>query len=36
LSGVERGQRNLTLQTIEGMAAMLEIEPLKLLQAPDR
>ncbi|HEX3735303.1 MAG TPA: helix-turn-helix transcriptional regulator [Solirubrobacterales bacterium] len=36
LSGVERGQRNLTLQTVEGMAAVLEIEPLKLLQVSDR
>lgn len=33
LSGVERGQRNLTLQTIEGMAAQLEIEPISLLEA---
>jgi transcriptional regulator with XRE-family HTH domain len=31
LGGVERGERNLTLKSIERIAAILELEPLVLL-----
>jgi transcriptional regulator with XRE-family HTH domain len=36
MGGVERGERNLTLKSVERMAAQLEIEPLVLLQAVER
>lgn len=29
---VERGERNLTLKTLEKIAAFLDVDPLKLLQ----
>jgi transcriptional regulator with XRE-family HTH domain len=35
LGGVERGERNLTLKSVEGIADKLEVDPLDLLQAPD-
>lgn len=31
MGGVERGERNLTLQTLEKMADILNVEPLSLL-----
>ncbi|MFD6516377.1 helix-turn-helix domain-containing protein [Rhodococcus sp. NPDC060176] len=31
MGGVERGERNLTLQTLERMADILNVEPLSLL-----
>lgn len=30
IGAVERGERNLTLQTIEGMAQLLEVSPVAL------
>jgi hypothetical protein len=33
MGGVERGERNLTLKSVEKIAAKLELEPLVLLQA---
>lgn len=36
MGGVERGERNLTLKSVERIAEQLELEPLALLQAsPD-
>ncbi len=32
---IERGERNLSLQSVEKIAAKLEIEPVLLLQATD-
>lgn len=32
MGSVERGERNLTLQTLEKMAEVLEVDPLALLQ----
>lgn len=34
MGGLERGERNLTLRSIERIAAVLEVEPLTLLQEP--
>jgi len=31
LGGLERGERNLTLRSLERLAAQLELDPLKLL-----
>jgi transcriptional regulator with XRE-family HTH domain len=36
MGSVERGERNLTLRSIERIAARIEEEPLKLLQPPRR
>ncbi|HEX4732516.1 MAG TPA: helix-turn-helix transcriptional regulator [Solirubrobacterales bacterium] len=33
-AGIERGERNLTLRSVEKIAAKLEIEPLLLLEGP--
>jgi transcriptional regulator with XRE-family HTH domain len=33
-AGIERGERNLTLQSVERIAGKLEIEPLLLLEGP--
>jgi transcriptional regulator with XRE-family HTH domain len=35
MGGVERGERNLTLKSVERIAAQLDIEPLALLTAGD-
>ncbi|WP_188550265.1 helix-turn-helix domain-containing protein [Sediminivirga luteola] len=35
MGSVERGERNLTLQTVESMAGHLDIDPLDLLAPPD-
>lgn len=32
MGGVERGERNLTLKSVERIAARLDLEPLALLQ----
>jgi transcriptional regulator with XRE-family HTH domain len=34
MGGVERGERNLTLQSVERLAAGLGLDPLTLLAAP--
>lgn len=34
LGGVERGERNLTLQSVERLARLLGVEPLRLLIEP--
>lgn len=34
VGGVERGERNLTLQSVERLAAFLGLDPLVLLTAP--
>jgi hypothetical protein len=31
MGGLERGERNLTLESLERLAAMLEVAPLELL-----
>jgi transcriptional regulator with XRE-family HTH domain len=33
MGGVERGERNLTLKSVEKIAARLEVEPLDLLRS---
>jgi len=33
MGGVERGERNLTLKSVEKIAAKLDLEPLELLRA---
>lgn len=33
MGGVERGERNLTLRSVERIAAKLDIEPLALLES---
>ena len=35
MGGLERGERNLTLRSVERIAAQLEVEPLALLQPDD-
>ena len=35
LGGLERGERNLTLQTLEALAEQLHVEPLALLIDPE-
>jgi transcriptional regulator with XRE-family HTH domain len=32
MGGVERGERNLTLRSVERLAARIEVDPLDLLQ----
>jgi transcriptional regulator with XRE-family HTH domain len=32
MGGLERGERNLTLRSLERIAALIEIDPLELLQ----
>ena len=34
MGGLERGERNLTLQSLERIAERLGVEPLRLLSAP--
>jgi transcriptional regulator with XRE-family HTH domain len=34
MGGIERGERNLTLRSLERIAAKIEVEPLALLTAP--
>jgi transcriptional regulator with XRE-family HTH domain len=33
--GLERGERNLSLQSVEKLAAKLDVDPLDLLEHPD-
>jgi hypothetical protein len=35
MGGVERGERNLTLRSLERMAGRIEIDPLDLLRPSD-
>jgi transcriptional regulator with XRE-family HTH domain len=35
MGGVERGERNLTLKSLERLAAALDVDPLTLLGPPD-
>lgn len=35
MGGVERGERNLTLRSVERIAVWLNVDPLTLLTAPD-
>ncbi|WP_307827993.1 helix-turn-helix transcriptional regulator [Nocardioides sp. SYSU D00038] len=34
VGGLERGERNLSLQGVERLARLLQVEPLDLFQAP--
>ena len=34
MGGVERGERNLTLRSVERLATVLEVDPLELLRKP--
>jgi hypothetical protein len=34
MAGIERGERNLTLRSVEKIADKLKIEPLLLLEGP--
>jgi transcriptional regulator with XRE-family HTH domain len=36
IGAVERGERNVTLQTLEKLAASFEVDPLDLLKVPQR
>lgn len=36
MGGIERGERNLTLKSVEKIAGKLELEPLTLLKAGDQ
>jgi len=33
MGGLERGERNLTLRSLERIAALIDVDPLELLQA---
>lgn len=35
MGGLERGERNLTLRSLERLAAVIEVEPLELLQCSE-
>jgi len=35
MGGIERGERNLTLKSLERIASQLDIDPLALLQPPE-
>lgn len=35
MGGIERGERNLTLKSLERIAAQLDVDPLILLQPPE-
>jgi transcriptional regulator with XRE-family HTH domain len=35
MGGIERGERNLTLKSVEKIAAQIDVEPLSLLRAGD-
>jgi transcriptional regulator with XRE-family HTH domain len=36
MGGIERGERNLTLKSVERIAGRIELEPLSLLMPDDR
>ncbi len=35
MGGIERGERNLTLKSLERIASQLDVDPLALLQPPE-
>lgn len=35
MGGVERGERNLTLKSVERIAAKIDVDPLSLLGSPE-
>lgn len=35
MGGIERGERNLTLRSVERLAAVIEVDPLNLLAEAD-
>jgi transcriptional regulator with XRE-family HTH domain len=35
MGGIERGERNLTLKSLERIAARIDVDPLALLQPPE-
>jgi transcriptional regulator with XRE-family HTH domain len=35
MGGIERGERNLTLKSLERIAARIDLDPLTLLQPPE-
>lgn len=35
MGGLERGERNVTLRTVERLADRLDVDPLELLRGPD-
>jgi transcriptional regulator with XRE-family HTH domain len=35
MGGVERGERNLTLRSVERIASKIDLEPLSLLRSPE-
>lgn len=35
VGGIERGERNITIATLEALAGALEVEPLQLLLRPE-
>jgi transcriptional regulator with XRE-family HTH domain len=35
MGGIERGERNLTLKSLERIAARIDVDPLALLEPPD-
>ncbi len=35
MGGIERGERNLTLKSLERIASQIDIDPLALLQSPE-
>jgi transcriptional regulator with XRE-family HTH domain len=35
MGGIERGERNLTLKSLEHIAARIDVDPLALLQPPE-
>jgi transcriptional regulator with XRE-family HTH domain len=36
MGGIERGERNLTLQSVERIAEQIEVDPIELLSPPSR
>ncbi len=36
MGGIERGERNLTLKSLERIAARIDLDPLALLEPPER
>jgi transcriptional regulator with XRE-family HTH domain len=36
MGGIERGERNLTLRSLERIAARIDLDPLALLEPPER
>ena len=36
MGGIERGERNLTLKSLERIASQIDVDPLALLHPPDK